>query len=279
MINAGDMNNRIYTSQEEAIKRVVSISGGKSSAYVAANYPADRYVFALVTTLDRACLYPDPKIRQEVSDRIGREFIGTLEDDIIIHTILDLEQYLGKSIEFVVGKPFEQLRKNSVPNIMWRFCTTSMKIKPIFDWWKDNFDSPVDMLIGFRSGEERRAKKMLESCNENGLREYNKTGWEKPLFPMIQDGIRRDQVSNFWADKRVRFAHMNNCVGCFHRNPLVLRKMFELHPEKMEVFIKEEERKNSRFKSEVSYSQIKRHKPQNEINFEEWGCDSGYCGL
>ena len=34
-------------------------------------------------------MFPDAKIRQEVSDKIGAEFIGTLEDDTIIYTILD----------------------------------------------------------------------------------------------------------------------------------------------------------------------------------------------
>ena len=41
-------------------------------------------------------MFPDEKIRQIVSDKIGAEFIGTLEDDMIIYTILDLEQYIGQ---------------------------------------------------------------------------------------------------------------------------------------------------------------------------------------
>lgn len=73
------------------MKTVNSISGGQTSAYIAANYLADYNVFALVTTDDKNCLYPDAKVRQLVSDKIGKEFIGTLEDDVIINTILDLE--------------------------------------------------------------------------------------------------------------------------------------------------------------------------------------------
>ena len=96
---------------------------------------------------------------------------------------------------------------------------------------------------------------------------------------MIEDNIHRDKVVNFWKGKEVRFAVQNNCVGCFHRNPLVLRKMFDLHPEKMEWFIKEEERKNARFKNEITYKEIKSHKAQHEINFDDWSCDTGYCGL
>ena len=261
------------------MKTVTSVSGGQSSAYIAANYPSDFLVFALVCIEDRNCTPKDKKLVQEVSDRIGREFIATAEDDTILHTMLDLEQYLGQRIDWVAGKPFDHLRKNGLPNIMWRYCTELMKIKPMHKWWKDTIGEPVKMQIGFRAGEEKRAARMLDACDENGLRAYGKTPWQKPVFPMIDDGIRRDKVVEFWKGKPVRFAKQNNCVGCFHRNPLVLRKMFDLHPEKMGWFADMEERKGARWKSEMTYRDISKHRPQAEINFEEWGCDSGYCGL
>ena len=256
-----------------------SISGGQSSAYIASKYPTDFNVFALVTVLDKDCAPKDKGLIKIVSDKIGKDFIGTVKDDTIIHTILDLEQEIGNKIDWVTGKPFEHLRKTTVPNIMWRYCTELRKIKPMFEWWKKNFDEPIQMNIGFRAGEDRRAKNMLDRCNEDGLRAYNKTYWQKPFFPMIQDNVHRDKVVKYWKGKDVRFAVQNNCVGCFHRNPLVLRKMFDLHPNKMQWFIDEELRKGGQFKSEMSYSDIKKHKPQTEINFEDWGCDSGYCGL
>ena len=86
-----------------------SISGGKTSAYILANYNADYNIFALVRTSDRQCQFPDKKLRQYVSDKIGTEFIGTLEDDIIIYTIIDLEQYTGKKIDWVTGEHFDDI--------------------------------------------------------------------------------------------------------------------------------------------------------------------------
>ena len=62
------------------MRTVNSISGGKTSAYIAANYPADFNIFSLVRTSDTRLKFPDDKIRQIVSDKIGKEFIGTLED-------------------------------------------------------------------------------------------------------------------------------------------------------------------------------------------------------
>jgi len=124
------------------MKKVNSLSGGKTSSYIAANYPADYNVFSLVRTDDKKCLFPDAKIRQEVSDRLGNEFIGTLEEDAIIYTMLDLEQYIGSKIDWVSGKTFDDsiLRgkdgKVQLPTPMRRFCTVEMKIEPIFNLWK-----------------------------------------------------------------------------------------------------------------------------------------------
>ena len=102
---------------------------------------------------------------------------------------------------------------------------------------------------------------------------------------MIRDGIHRDRVVEFWKDKPVRFAERNNCVGCFHRNPLLLRQMFDDHPNKMEWFAsKERDRKypNDRFliNAGMTYDQIKQHKLQTELDFDDFSeCDSWHCGL
>jgi hypothetical protein len=88
--------------------KINSISGGKTSAYIAANYPAHFNLFSLVRTDDKKCLFPDAKIRQIVSDKIGKEFIGTLEEDTIIYTMLDLEQFIGSKITWVSGITFDE---------------------------------------------------------------------------------------------------------------------------------------------------------------------------
>jgi len=281
------------------MKTLTSISGGKSSAYIAANYPTDYNVFALVTTTDKACTFPDAKLRQVVSDKIGREFVGTLEEDTIIHTILDLEQFLGRPIHWVAGLSFEQViaeRGGYLPNKMTRYCTTEMKMKPIFEWWLANISQPVETQIGFRAGEERRANKMLEKCNADGLvemhtvvgtlkdgrKKWGDVPWQKPIFPMIRDGVHRDKVHEFWKDKPVRFAERNNCVGCFHRNPILLNLMFQKHPKKMEWFARQEEVEgNGRWRSDTTYRKIQQHKTQlSLLDLDDFGeCEDGYCGI
>ena len=159
------------------MKTCNSLSGGKTSSYIAVNYPADYNVFSLVRTNDKNCLFPDEKLRQIVSDKLGVEFIGTLEEDTIIYTMLDLEQMIGTKIDWVTGKTFDETIINKggtiyLPNVMQRFCTIEMKLQPIFNWWKNNFNEPIEMRIGFRANEINRAKKMISKTNKNGFSEF-----------------------------------------------------------------------------------------------------------
>jgi hypothetical protein len=106
--------------------------------------------------------------------------------------------------------------------------------------------------------------------------------WQKPSFPMIEDAIHRDKVVEFWDDIPVPFAQRNNCVGCFHRNPLLLRKMWDKYPNKMEWFAAQErvKGKGQWRHGESSYDDIKKHRLQHELSFEDFSdCDSGHCGL
>lgn len=286
-----------------------SISGGQTSSYIAKNYPANFNIFALVTTDDIKCQYSDSKIRQIVSDKIGKEFIGTLEDDLIITTILDLEQFIGTKIDWVVGKSFDKqiLRhkkngqiKTLLPAVMRRTCTFDMKIQPIFDFWLKNINEITETRIGFRANETRRANNMTNRTNKNGVLSFktivgkHKNGNNKwaeipfqiPKFPLIEDNIYKDTIVEYWKDKPVKFAYMNNCVGCFHRNPVLLKHMSQRHENKFQWFIDREKEaiksynENVTWKQGMTYEQIKNTFKQTELfdtDFNE--CDSGYCGL
>jgi len=283
------------------MKKVNSLSGGKTSSYIAANYPADYNVFSLVRTDDKKCLFPDAKIRQEVSDRLGVEFIGTLEDDTIIYTILDLEQYIGSKIDWVTGKTFDDiiLRKNGttfLPSYMRRFCTTELKVEPIKKFWFNEIKEPIEMRIGFRANEHNRAKSMINRLNingfesdkfiignsKNGRNKWLEMDWRKPSFPLIEDNIFKDTVENYWKNKDVRFAWMNNCVGCMHKEPILLNKMSRIHPNKLEWFASKERvsKNGATWRENITYDEIIAHNIQTELFDDDFNeCDSGHCGL
>lgn len=292
------------------MKTVNSLSGGKTSSYIAAHYPADYNVFALVRTNDKKCLWQngkDEKIRQQVSDRINEEFIGTLEDDTIIYTMLDLEQYIGKKIHWLTGKTFDEVifekgtnKQIYLPQANMRFCTTELKIKPIAQWCYKNTELPVEMRIGFRANEQRRAKTSLEKYNaqgyesfkfhvgyhKNGNRKWKELPYRTFSFPLIKDAIFKDRIEAYWKDKPVRFAWVNNCVGCMNASPHYLKHQYKKNKNKIEWFIEQEQKAfNSGMDrtwriDKITYKQIIDWNTQLQMfdtDFNE--CDSGFCGL
>jgi len=279
------------------MKKVNSLSGGKTSSYIAANYPADYDVFSLVRIEDEKCKFPDEKIRKEVEDRIQAPFIGTAEDDTIIYTMLDLEQFIGREITWVTGNTFDgiiQKHGGFLPNKIARYCTTDMKTMPIAEWRYKNIEGDVAMRFGYRANEQGRAKRMMEKVNDNDMTEVKivigkhpngNNKWKtieycKPEFPLIKDHLFKDSIEQFWIDKPVRFAYMNNCVGCWWRSPMLLSHMSKRHPEKMDWFARQEESNKGKFKSEVSYREIMNYKTQIQLFDDDFNeCDSGYCGL
>jgi|TARA_Y100000033_G_C2744605_1_gene110336 hypothetical protein len=286
------------------MKTVNSLSGGKTSSYIAVHYPADYNVFALVRTSDKECMFPDPKVRQLVSDKLGEEFIGTLEQDEIIYTILDLEQFIGQKIHWLTGPTFDDVivrgdKKTGgeylyLPNVTQRYCTTELKVNPIKQWCYENIELPVDMRIGFRANEVKRANSMINRYREDGYQwekfiigksktglsnRYKEMPYRVCSFPLIHDNIYKDQIESYWKDKPVRFAYLNNCVGCFHRNEMLLKHMSQKSPNKFDWFARQENDK-ARFKKGTRYEDIKSFKMQFQLFDEDFNeCDSGYCGL
>lgn len=279
------------------MKTATSVSGGRTSAFVAKEYPSDYLLFALVRIEDERCRFKDEKVRQQVEDRIQAPFVGTAEDDLIIYTMLDLEQYLGQKINWVTGMTYDEyIRKINggyTPNIEWRGCTTHLKLIPMAQWWLCNVGEPVLMQIGYRANETERANDALAKLNEDGLSElkipvaHKKTkrgwqnvkkvvAWQRPAFPLIEDGIFKQDIEKFWRDKPIRFADYNNCVGCFHRNPLFLAKMFDVHPNKMQWFSDKETK--GTWRKDIKYENLKKYKIQRELDFSDMpGCWSGHC--
>lgn len=282
------------------MKTVNSISGGKTSAYLSKHYPADIELFSLVRVENTKNLWmkgKDEKTRQLVSDKLGGvEFIGTAEMDTIIYTILDLEQFVGREIKWVTGETFEQIIKNNygyLPNMMARYCTTEMKIKPIFEYLRQNTELPVEMRLGYRPNEVNRRKSVLERADENGLEMYkciigkskvnNKLGlipYRYATFPLMEDNIQKDTIYSYWDDKNVRFAYRNNCVGCVNRNPLFLSHMAKKDIDTFNWFIEQEEITGNTFNSKATYKSILNFGIQHELFDEDFNdCDSGYCGI
>lgn len=149
------------------MKTVNSLSGGKTSSYLAANYPADIDIFALVCIDDpnaNASNRSDPFFKKIANEKLQKtsshwpEFVATSEDPIILRTIYELEQFTGREITLVRGMGWEKMMqiKQAVPNRSKRFCTTILKILPIFEHLFSKWDLPVKMRMGYRYDEKER---------------------------------------------------------------------------------------------------------------------------
>lgn len=279
-------------------KTIISVSGGKTSSYLAANYESDYLINSIVRTNDLNCKFPDELTRKVISDRLGLDFIGTLEDNNLIYTILDLEQYLGKEIKLVTGVAFEDLirKRKMLPSLFRRFCTSDLKVIPIAKYIHSlNLEEVPFMYIGFRANEGRRVKNYDKRTNEEGIVEIAKLPIGKkqnghniylkdfkycyPKFPLYEEGILRYDILKFWENKPIRFQPQNNCIGCFHKKPHELKKMSVNYPEKFNWFIDMEKELNFTFKTNITYQKISKLNLLQNLFSDSEGCDSGFCGF
>lgn len=257
------------------MKTVNSVSGGKTSAYIAANYPADYNIFSLVCIDDMNCAPKDKSLIQYVNAKLEKqipeygEFIATAEDDQTLVALMDLEQFLGKEITWVRGKSFDQLidanfervklgHKKRLPSWARRWCTTEMKMVPIFHWWLNEIGEKCKMRIGFRYDEFDRMERFMNgdptnfsipvACSTKGERRqrHENFNYRFCTFPLVKDIVTKEMVDLFWKDKyvgssslfsnkkKIQFPQISNCVGCFHKKPDTLSIMWNTQTNKMQ---------------------------------------------
>jgi hypothetical protein len=173
---------------------VSSLSGGKTSSYMALKFPTKHYIFAVVLTDDPRCQIKDKGLLAAIQAKCPC-FKGSRELDQTLINILRLEQELGSPIQWVWGNTYDQVVafKKGLPNKFVRYCTTELKIKPIFTWCYNNLllpkfsitgeikeVSPIQMNIGFRKDESSRVYKMLGAKLRNKEWDWSQAGGCEP---------------------------------------------------------------------------------------------------
>lgn len=273
---------------------VNSLSGGRTSSYIAMNYPADHEVFSLVCNDDPRCAHPDKKVMQRVNDKLSKyspqfgECIGSPENFRTMTVILDLEQMIGREIKWVRGESFDELarQKRALPNQNTRWCTTLMKMDPIFWYCYLRIGETVSMRVGFRIDEMERASsfrtdyKFRYSCKNYGQKQnsWKTVEWREGSFPLIEDRIDHFAIHQFWKDKGITFPKDSNCQMCFWKNEQQLRKNFEDAPHIMNWAKEIEETRGQRFKHGITMEKIEKIGLQSEFAFGTGsGCQAGFC--
>lgn len=289
-----EMQQRCYWGIK--MKTANSISGGRTSGYLAVHYPADYNVFSLVCIDDPDCAPKDPSIIQYVNDKIGSEyidqygeFIATTEDDLTLYAMRDLEQLLGREIIWVRGKSFDDIidtphyikgMRTLIPNKYFRYCTENLKLEPIFHWWFKNIGEKVNMRIGFRFDEFDRIERFMNkgdsnlfkipvACSTKGQRKqkFETFNWRMCSFPLAKAGITNEVIKDYWRDKWVKndlfeqrkivFPEVSNCVHCFWKKIETLSIMAAMHPTKMKWAARQEDKgKGTWLPSGIRYDSI-----------------------
>jgi hypothetical protein len=266
------------------MKSVNSLSGGKTSSYMAVHYPADYNVFALVTIDDIKSKPKDSGLVKRVSDKIGKEFIATAEDDSTLVAMFDLEQLLGTEIIWLNEKSFDEtIGKQFLPNKLVRYCTTEMKLRPIWNWWYKTIGEKIKMGVGYRYDEKERADRFTTSFKgvvgkRKTQNKWQEIEWREGWFPLIDDKINHHDVYQWSQKSGIIFPKDSNCIGCFWKPVQQLRKNFDDNPDKFEWFARKERECKGSWKDDIKYEQIKKIGLQQEFNFGTGsGCDAGFC--
>lgn len=203
--------------KENPMKRIINFSGGKSSA--------------LMTILEY-----NPETDCVVFCDTGREHEKTYK------FIADFEAFEGISVVRLGGADAynEMLardgKKNGLPNMMKRFCTTRLKVRVARKWARENIGMTYANLIGFRADEPQRVAK-------------NKKRWQKveQVFPLYDRGITRANVNQYWLTKpyTLEIPHiLGNCTLCFMKGQNAIINILRHDPALAAPWI-EDERKSA----------------------------------
>jgi len=280
------------------MKTVNSLSGGKTSSYIAVHYPADIDVFA-ICCIDshNAGKNIDRKLKQMANDRLQKycshwpEFVATSEDPKILKVVFDLEQIIGREIIWLRGMGWEEMIKvkSAIPNQQKRFCTSILKIQPIFEYLFKYHKLPVSMRIGYRHDEIERTQrattlwKYAYKCEyrENSntwVHRWNEMQWRVNEFPLVGDMITHYEIKKFWDNNHIEFPPDSNCLNCFWKQPEQLRKNFDTDNAIMQWAKIQEDLKGNTFKEKLNFHQINRLPIQQEFFYGTGsGCQAGFC--
>lgn len=219
---------------------VVSLSGGRTSAYLAHIMEQKRihegwnvhYVF-----MDTGAEHP-------LTYRFIREIVKFWDLPLTVLTV-DINPVLGQGNGYKVwspadiqmnmegGGPFrDMMAKYGTPYIGGAFCTSRMKTRPFEKYCKDNFGSDYTTWLGIRSDEPKRLGE------KKGIR----------YLAEISDFDKQD-INDWWKGQPFDLhidEHLGNCIFCIKKSTAKLALAIKDEPGLFRLFRWDLESKNVR---------------------------------
>jgi len=246
----------------------VSFSGGRSSAMMAKimidNYPKDELIFTFANTGKEM-----PETLDFVNECDKAWNLNVVWIEYCPENEFKVVNYETASRD---GEPFEDViqKRNIVPNLHRRFCTTELKIRPMAKYLRSIGVDYWDAAIGIRKDEPNRYHKMKNAVK--------KDRWDY-LFPLWDFNVTKHDVLNFWNqqtfDLKIPSEH-GNCDFCFLKG--LKKKIAQAHlmPERLQWWIEVEQKMNSRFHPDFKMTTLKQLAINPQL-FDEHNIDC-FCG-
>lgn len=279
---------------------VNSISGGKTSAYMAIHFPAQVNIFACVCIDYPKAAPKDKTVLNYCLEKLNGNFIASAESIKTLRAVMEIEQIIGKNIVWVRGESFDTVidKAGCLPTWARRFCTTEMKIIPMFEYMYFRY-GVTNTNIGFRADEFERVYEIKKgqkpkrkkeskikfpvSCNNfgEGRQNWIVEVWQQKQYPLFDNGIYHLEIINFWKDhySNIDFPLDSNCRGCHHKSPTRIKQNNLVDPEIMEWFAIQEKKKAPYTWHDdlIPYEKKFKMNFTEEIEFDSPMCNSGGC--
>jgi len=216
-------------TKTEKVKRVISFSGGSTSAYMArllqlkntGDYDL-KYVFA-----NTGC---EAEETLQFIDRCAKEWdmdIVWIEARVIQGRVSSQFNLVDFETAAREGEPFERvIEKYGIPNPAYPHCTRELKVNPMNAWiksigWKDQ-----ERCIGIRVDEIDRMSKLAKK--------------NKLVYPLISPyPTNSAQIYEWWAKQPFKLEldqFKGNCTTCYKKTYRKLATVMQETPEAFDFF-------------------------------------------
>ena len=147
-------------------------------------------------------------------------------------------------------EPYEAMiaAKSMLPNIAMSFCTTQLKVNPI-NWYVTRdlgWGKLVRNVLGMRADEPRRVEKALfEECRTE--------------YPMYYAGVTKRDVLAFWGRQDFDLGihgDEGNCTLCFKKGRTLLVRLIREHPDWVDWWVQRETEREAQFSKRFTYQQL-----------------------
>lgn len=247
----------------------ISFSGGRTSAYM------------LYQVLQANDGLPDDAVvcfaNTGKEDEATLEFVQACSDNWNVP--ISWLEYRNDERKFAVvdfdtasrsGEPFDSLieKKNYLPNVVSRFCTEELKVKPIKAFTRLEDDQT---MVGVRADEPIRIAKLLK----RGM-----------LLPLVSGKVTKSIVRDFWRatsfdlqlEEHDGVTPDGNCDLCFLKGVNLLVSSIARKPTKAVWWAQKEECVGARFRSDrPSYSDMLKFTQNQSDMFADEPIDC-FCG-